>query len=156
MFGIMAASEDLLTYLTSATQRVTSQTSAESYKKDVVLESSWCRQLAQRPSLPVAGVPNKPRYFESSGGRSRRTSSRLANAGCPRPWPGTGCLGCRWAGSARQAGRLGRDLAYIYCCMGCWGGICRSESLYVWVLSGEQCENRWDVNDFMKRLNKAC
>ena len=96
MFGIMAVSEDLLTYLTSATQRVTSQTSAESYKKDVVLESSWCRQLAQRPSLPVAGVPNKPRYFESSGGR-----------------------------------------------------------LYVWVLSGEQCENSWDVNDFMKRLNKA-
>ena len=32
MFGIMAVSEDLLTYLTSATQRVTSQTN----KKDVV------------------------------------------------------------------------------------------------------------------------
>ena len=35
----MAADDALLTYLTSATQRVTSQTSAESYKKDVVLES---------------------------------------------------------------------------------------------------------------------
>jgi len=66
---IMAADDGLLTYLTSATQRVISQTSAESYRKGVVLESFWCRQLAQRPSLPVAGVPSKPRYFESSGGR---------------------------------------------------------------------------------------
>jgi len=72
----MAVSVDLLTYLTSATQRVTSQTSAEPYKKDVALESSGCRQLAQRPSLPVAGVPNKPRYFESSG--SARQAGRLA------------------------------------------------------------------------------
>ena len=63
----MAVSVNLLAYLTSATQRVTSQMSAESYKKDMVLESSWYRQLAQRPSLPVAGVLSKPRNFESSG-----------------------------------------------------------------------------------------
>jgi len=85
----MAADDGLLTYLTSATQRVISQTSAESYRKGVVLESFWCRQLAQRPSLPVAGI------LSQAVAGSRQTSSRLANAGCPRPWPGTGCLGCR-------------------------------------------------------------
>jgi len=79
---------------------------------------------------------------------SRQTSSRLANAGCPRPWPGTGCLGCRWAGSARQAGRLGRDLAYIWymgCCMGWWGRICRSESLCV--------RGEWSVTIYWLAVN---
>ena len=31
-----------------------------------------CRQLAQRPSLLVAGVPRMPRYFESESVRRQR------------------------------------------------------------------------------------